>query len=311
VSYELSWWETGAWDDRESSADLKRATVIPEGDDNVPVEFELDDRITSIPVYHIKNNRVPGAPFGTSELEGLEFLINSINQTISDEELTLALEGLGLYATTSSPPVDDDGNEVNWRLGPGWVVEIDSESEFKRVNGIGSVEPSQAHAAYLEAKMREAAGVPDIAIGNVDVNTAESGIALAFKMGPILAANEEKEGEILAIMDQLMFDLVTMWLPVYEGLTTPARAVSIVDDPLPTNRKAVLDEVLGMLSTDPPLISTAYARTLLSEKLGYDFADEMGADIVAEAAAYAEARNVDPFAARVAAELGADGAPPQ
>lgn len=308
ISYELSWWQVGAWDDRDEAMELKRAERIPEGDHNAEVEYELDERITSIPVYHVKNNRTPGDPFGASELQGYERLIAAINQSMTDEDLALVLEGLGLYFTNSGPPVDEEGNEENWKLGPGWVVEGDEGSDFKRITGVQSVAPMQEHIAKMEASMREAAGVPDIAIGNVDVQTAESGIALAFKMAPLLAGNEEKEGEILAVTDHLIFDLVTMWQPVYEGYSTPARAVSIVDDPLPTNRKAVLDEVLGMLATDPPLISTEYARTILQEKLGYDFPDEMANAVVTEAQAIADARNVDPFASRYSAELDQGGA---
>lgn len=304
ISYEVTWWETGAWDDRDPDAKLKRlnAKDIPEGEEAIPV-FELDERITAIPVYHIKNFRTPGAPFGTSELAGYETIIAGVNQSISDEDLSLALEGLGLYFTNSGPPVDDEGNETNWRMGPGWVVEGDEGSDFKRVTGVSSVAPFLDHIGKLESSMREASGVPDIAVGRVDVQVAESGIALAFQMGPLLAGNEEKEQEILSVTDHMLFDIATMWLPVYEGIDTPARPVSIVDDPLPVNRKAVLDEVLAMLSSDPPLISAEYARTLISEKLGYDFPDEMANAVVTEAAALAEARNVDPFAARVAAEL--------
>lgn len=306
ISYELSWWKTGAWDDRDTGNKLEKADSkdIPEGDANKPVKFELDPLITSIPVYHIKNNRTTGAPFGTSEIAGFETIIGGINQSISDEDLSLALEGLGLYWTNSGPPIDDEGNETNWKLGPGWVVEVDEGSTFGRTSGLSSVSPFQDHMKKLESSMREAAGVPDIAIGSVDVQTAESGIALAFKMGPILAKNEEKELEILSVMDHMLYDLTTMWFPVYEDLETDARAVSIVDDPLPINRKAVLDEIVAMLGTDPPLISAEYARTLLSEKLGYDFPDEMADAVVTEAAAMAEVRNIDPFAARVAAEIG-------
>lgn len=304
ISYELTWWETGAWDDRELDAkDLKPAKKIPPGEWNRPVAYELDPRITSIPVYHVKNNRVTGQPFGTSELSGLETLLAGINQSISDEDLALALEGLGLYATTSGPPVDENDKETNWRLGPGWVVEIDEDSTFERVSGVGSVQPYQTHIGSLRSFAHESAGIPDIAVGGGDVQVMESGIALAFRMSPLLAKNEEKEQEILSVSDHMLYDLTTMWMPVYEGLTTAARPVSIVDDPLPVNRKATLDEVVAMLSTDPPLISTEYARTLLSEKLGYDFPDEMSDTVVTEAQAIAEARNVDPFASRVAQEL--------
>lgn len=305
ISYELSWWETAAWDDRDENVKLKKITGkdIPEGEDNVPTFFELDPRITAIPVYHVKNNWTPGEPFGTSDLAGYETLIAGVNQAISDQDLALALEGLGLYFTNSGPPVDEEGNEINWRLGPGWVVEGDEGSDFKRITGVGSVEPGLAHIGKLEDSMREASGVPDIAVGNVDVQTAESGIALAFKMSPILAQNEEKELEILSVMDHLLYDLVTMWIPTFEGLESDARAASIVDDPLPVNRKAVIDEVIALLSCEPPLISAEYARTLLSDKLGYDFPAEMMAAITTEASALAAARNVDPFAARTEKEL--------
>jgi hypothetical protein len=305
ISYELSWWETGGWDDRDADVTLKRVTGsdVPAGDYNAPISYDLPPEIKSIPVYHIKNNPISNHPFGVSELDGLETLIAGVNQTISDEDLTLAMQGLGLFWTTSGPPVDDNGDETNWKLGPGWVLEIDQDSDFGRVAGVGSISPMLEHVGKLEQAMREASGVPDIAIGTVDVATAESGIALAFKMSPILAGNEEKEGEILSVMDHLLYDLTTMWLPAYEGLSTPSRAVSVVDDPLPVNRKAVLDEVVAMLSTDPPLISTEYARTILQDRLGYDFPDEMGDTVVGEAQAMADARNVDPFAGRASAEL--------
>lgn len=301
ISYELSWWESGAWDDRDESVKLKKADAkdIPEGDDNAPDEYLLPAEITSIPVYHIKNNRVTGQPFGTSDLAGFETLFAGINQAISDEDLTLALQGLGLYWTNSGPPVDPETDEeTNWKFGPGWVLEIDEDSTFGRVSGVSSVTPMLEHIGKLEGSMREASGVPSIAIGNVDTQVAESGIALAFHMAPILASNEEKEDEILGRMDHMIFDLVTMWFPTFEGFTSPARAISKVDDPLPTNRKAVLEEVIMMLSADPPLISAEYARTILQEKLGFNFPDEMANAVVTEAQAIAEARSIDPFATR-------------
>ena len=304
ITYELSWWETGAWDDRDDTIVLKpvQSKDIPEGDFNDPVpEEELDPRITAIPVYHIKNNRITGQPFGVSELAGLETLIGGINQTISDEDLTLALQGLGLYWTNSGPPEDDDGNETNWKFGPGWVVEIDEDSTFGRVGGVNSIQPMLDHVGKLEQAMRESSGVPDIAIGSVDVQTAESGIALAFKMGPILSGNAEKEGEMLSITDQMLYDIVTMWLPAFEQVDTPARASSIVGDPLPVNRKAILDEIILMLTNG--VISIAYAQAVISERLGYEFPAEMLAQIVDEQGKLAAARNIDPFASRVAADL--------
>lgn len=310
ITYEMAYFEPGSWDDRDPTVVIKTAKKIPDGDENKPVPVTtLPPVITAVPVYHIKNSRTTGGAFGTSELEGFERLIAGINQAISDEELALALEGLGLYWTTSGPPVGDDGKETNWKIGPGWVVEIDDDAKWGRVNGVSSVTPSLDHIGYIEKSMREAAGVPDIAIGNVDVATAESGIALAFKMAPILAGNEEKEVELLSVIDHLLFDLSTMWLPAFEQISGgAAQVVSVVDDPMPVDRAAILKEITGLMATDPPLISAEYARVLLAEKLGYEFPEEIGATVVTEAAAYADARLPDPFSARVAEELAAEEA---
>lgn len=303
ISYELSWWKSGAWDDRDPSLKLEKADAvdIPEGEENDPVLEDLPPRITSIPVYHIKNNRVTGQPFGTSDLAGFETIFAGINQTISDEDLTLAMQGLGLYWTNSGPPLDENDEETNWKFGPGWVLEIDEDSTFGRVAGVSTVEPMLAHIKHIEGAAREASGVPDIAVGRVDTQVAESGVALAFHMAPILAGNAEKEQEILGTMDHLLFDLVTMWLPEFEGLESPARAICKVEDPLPVNRKAVLEEITTMVREG--LISIAYAQSLIQEKLGYDFPAEMLAAIVTEQAQLAEARSFDPFASRAAYEI--------
>jgi hypothetical protein len=306
ITYDVTWWELGGWDDRAGSGQELKPASPPSG--LAPIEpVVLPPVITSIPVYHVKNFRAGLAPFGSSEIRGLETITAGVNQRITDQDLALALEGLGMYVTTSTPPVDDQGNETTWKIGPGYVAEIDPEADWRRVPGVSGIDGSIAHMDWLKAQMQEASGTPDIAIGRVDVNVAESGIALQFKMAPILAKNEEKEQEILSVMDHLLYDLVHMWFPAYEALQTSCEVVSIVGDPMPVNRAAVLKEVIDMLSTTPPLISAEYARTILSEKLGYDFPENMAQTVVDEAQAYANARNFDPFLERVQRELAADG----
>lgn len=294
VTYSLSWWKLDGWDDRPGSGQQLEQVPPPPG------QVEMDDillpaPITSLPVYHIKNGDT-GDLFGSSEIRGVERAISSISQAISDTELALALEGLGLYVTTSGPPVDDDGNETEWELGPGFVAEIDPESRWERVTGVSSVEPAISYADYIESKIMAAKGVPDIALGAVDTQTAESGIALQLKMDPLLAKNAEKEEEILGVTDNLLYDLVTMWFPAYEGLSFgEARAVSVVGNPLPENRKSILDEILSLV--DKKIISLEYARQLVSERLGYTIPSDTGAQVASEATA------LDAFAVRVDSEL--------
>ena len=302
ITYEVTWWEAGAWDDRLGSGqELKRAKKIPDGFANIPLTT-LPEQITSLPVYHIKNSRAPMEPFGISELQGLERISAGVSQAITDQDLALALAGLGIYVTTSGPPLDDNDEETDWVIGPGYVAEIDGESDFKRVNGITSVTPGLEHIKYLETAMREASGTPDIAIGIVDASIAESGIALQLKMGPLLAKNEEKEQEMLSVYDHMLYDLTHMWFPAYESLDAPdVLAYSVVDDPLPVNRKAVIDELLMLL--EAKVVSVEYVQSELKRQFGMDFPTDMLTQMANDAARNAAA---DPFAARVNAEL--DGA---
>lgn len=265
--------------------------------------MELPREITALPVYHIKNFEEPANPFGSSELRGLERIIASVNQTISDEELTLALEGLGMYATTAPPPIDEDGEETTWQLGPGRVVEHPAGTDFKRITGVGSVKPSQDHIAFLLEQMREASGTPRVAIGKVDVATAESGISLMLQMSPMLAKVEEKDELVRDTHDQMFFDLVRGWFPGYEqtNFGDDVRVKSVFGDKLPVDRAAKFKELNEMLVNK--VISVQYYRSEAT-KLGYQFPANMDAEIVATTRAITTA-TADPFASRVDEELEA------
>lgn len=276
--------------------------------------FTLDPRITSIPVYHIRNFDEPGNPFGSSEMRGLERLMASINQSFSDTDMALALDGLGLYATSSSGPVDDDGNDVDWIIGPGRVIE-NVDKDFRRVSGVGSVKPAQDHVNLIMQFMKEASGTPDAAVGRVDVQIAESGVALALELAPIITKAEEKDIIIKDKLAQFAFDLSTMWFPVYESQQFgDARMMPLINasDKLPTNRQAVLTEVTTMMMTDPPLLSATTGRQILSAELGIPFASDELTRIINEQAALLSAApdsgsSADPQGDRLAAEDTGDG----
>lgn len=295
ITSELTFWELGAWDDRPGSG--QKLKKLPGGN---PLQ-ELPPTITSIPVYHVMNQRAPLHPFGSSELRGLERIAGAINQAISDQELALALAGIGTYVTNSGPPQDDEGNETDWIMGPGNVVEVSgakNEVFFERVDGVRSTAPTLDHLQWLWARMKEASATPDIATGAVDVAVAASGIALTLQMGPLLAKNAEKEDEILGVYDNMFFDLLQGWLPAYEGLVFDGvDAVPTVGDPMPVDRAAVIAEVMQLMSTDPPILSAESARAILRDKLGYEFSTEEAVAVVAEAADLAVAR--DPFSQRL------------
>jgi hypothetical protein len=270
---QLRFFTIDKWDDRApfTEEDLEDADPPSRFADSPLLDgFQLDPRITTIPVYHYRNNREGTMPFGISELQGIETLLAGITQTATDEDQTVVLTGIGIYVTTSGKPRDDDGNQVDWVIAPASVMELEStEDRFERVEGIGSVQPLLDHMGMLEAQAQKTTGTPDIAVGRVEVTVAESGVALAIEMAPILAKNAEKEQELKSKTEQMLFDLVNMWLPVYEGLDPKGASLRLTfGDPLPPDRKAILAEITAMVEAG--LISKAFASQLLRERLGYD-----------------------------------------
>lgn len=281
--YAIDAWES--LDDQPEEV-IKAVTTLPEP-------------ITAIPVYHTKNFEEPGNVFGSSELRGLETIMSAVNQTMSDEELALALAGIGTYVTDAPHPVDPTTKlKVPWRMGPGVVNHVPQGHKMERVQGVGSVVPYGDHYERLWQSLQWAAASPDIAIGSVDVKIAESGIALALQMSPILAKSAEKDDLIQATHDQMFYDIINMWYPAYEETTfNEVLAIATVGDKLPVDRAARFAELNDML--DRKVIDTEYYRTEAA-KLGYVFPPDMGKRVAADPAL----KTADPLGDRVNAELG-------
>lgn len=284
---EVALYDPKSWED----ITVKPKTVIKE-------LAALPPQITSIPVYHIRNFETPGDPFGSSELRGLERVMAAVNQSISDEELALALEGLGMYATDGGPPKDEQGNITNWVMGPGNVIEHAKGSSFERVTGVGSVSPVMDHLEFLIGQLREASGTPDVATGKVDVAVAESGISLTLQMGPMIAKVAEKDQVVTDVMRNMYYDLAYGFLPAYEQITTDAYAEPSYGEVLPNDKAAQVAEILLMQSQ--ALVDDDWARTEIAKIRGYDFTNVTQQKITDDMAERAGA--VDPFAARLSAE---------
>lgn len=296
VTSETRLFTIGKWDDRNLTGDdIEQVSVA------VPL-FDLPPAITSIPVYHWRNNPLPGAIFGLSEIAGLETIIQGINQSVTDEDLTLVMQGLGMYWTNAKPPIDPDTNEeMPWALGPGQVIEVGNDNTFGRVSGVSNVAPFQDHMKYLEDAALSATGIPEVAAGRVDVTVAESGISLKLQLAPILAKAEEKNLEILTVNDHFLYDLVAMWLPAFEGVSfSDFGLASVIGDPLPENRESKIQEV--MLLQAAGLITIEMAQAELS-KLGYTFQTGDNVQVIRDAQAMAQAKAGDEAANRYQQEL--------
>lgn len=307
IFYRIGFYEADGWDDRDSDDELKPVDapgwMAPPADAAADplAGFALDARITAIPVYHIRNRRRGGkvGRFGISEIQGLETVFAGIIQNTSDEDLTVAMDGIGVYYTTSGRPRDESGKVVPWVIGPASVAELEPDSVLGRVQGVGSVQPYQDHINYLTNAARGANGAPAVASGNVPSDVALSGVALRLHFMPTLAANEEREAEMASKWSQLLYGLLNMWFPVYEGLQPlPLQPSVAFGDPLPPDRNAIIQEVTSLLAP-VQIVSKEWAAQYLAEKLGYDFPSDMLATAAAEQQA-----TLDAEAQQIAANAG-------
>ena len=242
----------------------------------------LDPRIQAIPVYWFKNRGWDGEDYGSSELRGIERIAEVISQGSTDVSAALALEGLGVYATDGGRPVEalPDGTtrEVDWEVAPGKVLEIGQGGTFTRVQGVGSITPAKEQIDYLESKVEEALGLSDIALGKVDAQIANSGIALALKFLPTAAKLEDRDQWGIDKLTQLFYDWKT-WYGVFEHVEVQGDIVPTIADKLPLNRAAKMLELNNM--KDRLVISREYYRKEM-EELGYTFPANMETEILEE-----------------------------
>lgn len=240
----------------------------------------LPEQITQFPVYWFNNINWESQTYGSSELRGLEFLEWAVSQGTTDTQMALALEGLGVYATDGGRPVDDLGKEVPWEIQPGGVMEVPAGSYFRRVEGVGSITPMMDQLSFIEQKMYAAAGMTDVSLGQVDVQVAQSGIALAIKFMPTLARIEDRDTAYIEIMQQMFFDL-RFWFDAYDpGSRIPEVDVMIAKSKLPVNRVETLNELNNLF--DRKIISKRYYRQKAAE-LGHIIPADEDKQILLEA----------------------------
>lgn len=273
----------------------------------------LPDPIKTIPVYWFKNIDWESQLYGSSELRGFIRLLQGVSQATTDEQTALALEGLGVYATDSGRPVNDEGKEIDWVVQPARVMEVVSGSYFRRVEGLSTLKPFMDHIGYLESKLYEGAALTDVALGRVDVQTAQSGIALAIKFMPTLAKIEERDEAGVARLKQMFFDWKA-WMAAYENsfIGDDIEFEIAIGDKLPGNNVERVNELNNMY--DRGIISKKYYRQEM-KTLGYEFPDDMDAEIEKEKRKDAElAALLAPPPLQANAEAAANGSkspPPQ
>lgn len=239
----------------------------------------LPENITTIPVYHFKNIDWQGQPFGSSELRGFERVQAGINQSISDEELALALEGLGVYATDAGRPVDESGNEEDWIVSPGKVMELPAGGNFRRVEGVNSVKPFQDHLSFLVESLYEASGT--FRGGTVEAQVAESGIALAIRFLPTTAKLEQRDQAGVDRIQQFVFDWKQWHLTFENQKLQDSEAIVSLGEKLPQNKTDLLNAFNNMV--DRKTISKKFYREQLGKLYGISFPKNIDQEIEEEA----------------------------
>jgi hypothetical protein len=246
----------------------------------------LPDAVQTIPVYHFRNQPWRGDPFGSSELRGMEGLFQAVDQTMTDEQIALRLEGRGVYVTDAPSPVSEDGEEEDWEVSPGKVLQVGEGRRFDRVQGVDSVTPFLDHVGKLQGSLWEASGTPEVARGKVEVSAVESGIALAIQFSPVLAKIEDREAEAIDVLGNLWFDWAG-WMREFEGVTFPEPPEITLGDKLPLNEDAFLTRMSLLLKDG--IVSREWVRGQIRARLGLDIPEGMEEEVLAEGKARAEA----------------------
>lgn len=282
----LEYWKQDEWFLWRYDDEAKTPVSVPLAPTPLPAG------IKAFPVYHIPNTAEVGEVFGSSEMRGLEVLQAALNQSATDEDLALALMGIGLYATDEAgAPVNASGVATPWYISPGGVIE--NSKGLRRVEGITTLVPYTDHINRLEGWMGDATGATDAARGRIEVQEAESGIALQLRLAPTLTRAEEKDQIIKDVHGQMFYDLVQMWFPAYEDINfTDVRVFPVTGDKLPVNRVQEAELVNGLVLAG--ILSAASARTYLATK-GFTgmFDPREGELVLAEKVATAAAEGGD------------------
>lgn len=301
IDYEKAWFPVDDWGGPGMDQDPKPFKMITP-------RTTLPAPIDSLPIYTVNNFEEPGSLWGASEIRGVERLIQGLNQAVSDEELTLALEGLGVYWTDAGTPVDENGDETGWNLGPGRVVELPDGKKFYRVQASGSFAPFQEHLSYLHSQIDQVFGHSAVAKGKVDVSIAESGIALLLELGPLIARAEEREVMIRERHEQLLYDMAK-WFIAFEGtifnsLLEASRWRLQFGSRLPKNQSHEFDQLMTLAGAEPQIVPMSYIRDRLRLAGFEDMPDEdaLIAALTAEQDAAAK-RNQDAVGSRIDSEV--------
>lgn len=298
IAYDSVTIKQDGWNDEEKQQILSTATPL-----------ELVPGISKLPMYHIKNNEENDNPYGVSDLSGLETIIAGVNQVVSDNDLALAMAGLGMYVTDSGAPIDEETGEAeDWILGPNRVVEIGDGKKFTRVNGVTNIEQANLHMETLKESAFGTNGITNIALGAQGANIQESGVALALRMSPLFDTADEKDLSINDVLSQLFWDL-KQWFLAYEQIDLGdaiVRSTVTSGERLPFDRASRFQELTTMLAAG--VVDIEYVQNQMVTEFNYTFPDGFLARVQAANAATVAA--ADPYAARVATELSggtADG----
>jgi len=101
ITTETKTYEVGAWDYRNLEPDkIKPISTIVD-------TVALPSEIKAIPVYHMAATPPSNSSWGLSIAAGIEYILNALNQSATYEDLTLILNGLGIYVSTAGPPTDN------------------------------------------------------------------------------------------------------------------------------------------------------------------------------------------------------------
>lgn len=195
----------------------------------------------AIPAVWVRNNRVPGEMFGTSDLSGLIELIDQYDH-LARRQVDIA----DYYATphivfTGVTKTDSLTVDTNTTI---FLPRADGTQKAEFLERRGDAPDIEAALIRIRNAIAEISQVPSVAFGQMDRGFSSiSGIGLKILYGPLLDKTRRKQAAWGPALERAMWLALTS-----QGVPVPLPQINLIwPDPAPVDPKAAMElEVMAV-----------------------------------------------------------------
>lgn len=255
------WYRKGTW----KLNDIQHREPDPNLFDDAKAEWEtdwMDLDIDYIPVIHIPNTVAEEEHYGTSVFANVMQIFDDLISSDTDLQASSATTGSPPIAVGGvGLPVDEDGKVTSY--GPGTVWQT-GDGAATMIDTSNSLDALLKYIDSLIKRLSINVRIPESLMGRIKPSEVPSGITLALSFTPHASDIREKR-LVRKEKYSLLFKFISRSL-LKKGTIPEISDVELhFGSFLPSHRKEVVDLVVQLMSTKPPVISLETAVRMLME----------------------------------------------